>query len=137
MELGLQAHKQIEIEQLDLEGIGKGGVYEEKKVVELYDWLDFAFICDRRKDNTIVDYKTGKGSPDQLYVYAFLYRLEDIQIDGGKLVYIDFDPKTKEVKKRTQRTYKIGQEQIDYAWKFIDETSHEIKAILDDINYNW
>jgi len=137
MELGTQAHKQIEIEKLDLEGLGKGGVYEEKHVIELYDWLDFSFICDRRKGNVIVDYKTGSGDPMQLYVYAFLYRVLDIEIDTGMLVYIDFDPKRKEVIKKSKRIYPIKRENLLDAWSFIDETSHEIKSILDEINYNW
>jgi hypothetical protein len=137
MELGSQAHSFIEELQLDLEGIGKGGEYEEKHVVSLYDWLDFAFVCDRRKDNIIVDYKTGSGDPMQLYVYAFLYRLLDIQVDEGRIVYIDFDPAKKNIRKKTQRIYPITQKEIEEAWTFIDETSHEIKLILDNLNYNW
>lgn len=137
MELGSQAHKVIEVEKLDLEGLGEGGVYEDKHVVDLYDWLEFPFVCDRRKDNVIVDYKTGSGDPMQLYVYAFLYRLLDIKVDEGRIVYVNFDPKTKEVTKKTQRKYKIGPDEIMYAWTWIDETSHEIKLILEDLNYNW
>jgi hypothetical protein len=137
MEFGSQAHKQIELDQLDLEGIGEGGVYEEKKVAEIYDWLDLAFVCDRRKGNVIVDYKTGSGKPMQLYVYAFLYRLLDIEIDEGRIVYVDFDPATKEVTKKTQRKYPIGPEQLEEAWYWIDETAHEIKVILEDLKYNW
>lgn len=137
MELGSQAHSFIEEQKLDLEGIGEGGVYEEKKVVSLYDWLDFAFVCDRRKDNIIVDYKTGHGDPMQLYVYAFLYKLEDIEITEGRLVYIDFDSATKEISKRSQRKYPITNKQLQDAWSFIDETSHEIKIILEELNYNW
>ncbi len=137
MELGSQAHKQIEIEKLDLEGIGPGGVYEEKFIIPIYDWLDFAFVCDRRKDNIIIDYKTGNGDPMQLYVYSFLYRLVDIQVDEGRLVYIGFDPKTKEVSLHSQRKYPITKDKLQEAWSFIDETSHEIKAVLEELNYNW
>lgn len=137
MELGSQAHSFIEELQLDLEGIGEGGVYEEKHIVNLYDWLDFAFVCDRRKDDIIVDYKTGSGDPMQLYVYAFLYKLLDIDINEGRIVYIEFDPATKDIRKKTQRKYPITQKELEEAWAFIDETSHEIKLVLDNLNYNW
>ena len=137
MDLGIQAHKIIELEQLDLEKIGKGGVYEDKNVIELYDWLDFPFVCDRRKDNIISDYKTGSGDPMQLYVYAFLYRLMDIRIDEGRLVYVDYDQSKRLVTKKSQRIYPITQKNLNEAWSFIDETSHEIKGVLDSLNYNW
>ena len=138
MELGSQAHKIIEEEKLDLEKIGIGGEYEVKRVVELYDWLSFAYIVDRRKDNVIVDYKTGKGGdPLQLYVYAFLLRLEDIKVDEGRIVYVKYDPKTRTVSKKSQRIYPIGADELNYAWLWISETSHEIKVILDDLKYNW
>jgi len=137
MELGTAAHKIIEVEKLDLEGIGEGGVYEDKHTIELYDWLDFSFVADRRKDNVIVDYKTGSGDPLQLYVYAFLYRLMDIKVDEGRIVYVKYDPLTRCVTKKSQKRYPIKGEQLSYAWSWLDETSHEIKVILDDLKYNW
>ena len=137
MELGSAAHKIIEVEKLDLEGIGAGGVYEDKHTLELYDWLDFSFVADRRKDNILVDYKTGSGDPMQLYVYAFLYRLIDIRVDEGRIVYVSYDPKTRVVAKKSQRIYPIKGEHLNYAWTWLDETSHEIKAVLDDLNFNW
>jgi hypothetical protein len=137
MQLGTDAHKIIEQEKLDLEGIGEGGVYEDKHVVSLYDWLDFSFVCDRRKDNIIVDYKTGSGDPLQLYVYAFLYRLIDIKVDEGRIVYVSYDPKTRCVAKKSQRIYPIKGEQLNYAWNWIDENSHEIKEVLNNLSFVW
>ena len=137
MELGSLAHKIIEEEKLDLEGLGEGGDYEIKRTLELFDWLDFSFICDRIKDGVLVDYKTGKGDPMQLYVYAFLLALEDIDIQEGRLVYVNCNPKTREVTKRSQRKYPIGKKEFNQAWSWIDETSHEIKDVLDNLNYSW
>lgn len=137
MELGTLAHKIIEDEKLDVEGLGPGGEYETKGVVELYDWLDFSFVIDRYKDGVLVDYKTGRGDPMQLYVYAFLLALQDKPVHEGRLVYVNIDPCTKEVTKRSQRKYPIGQDELKLGWSWIDETSHEIKDILDGINYGW
>lgn len=137
MRLGSLAHSIIEEEQLDLEGLGEGGLYEQKSTVELYCWLDFSFVADRIKDGVLVDYKTGKGDPMQLYVYAFLLALMDVDIHEGRLVYVDCDTKTKTVTKRSQRKYPITQKELNLAWRWIDETSHEVKDCLDNLNYSW
>lgn len=138
MELGTLAHCIIEEEKLDLEGLGEGGDYEQKYVVNLFDWLDFSFIADRVKDGVLVDYKTGKGDPLQLYVYAFLLALLDVDIHEGRLVYVNCESKGRQVSKRSQRKYPITKKELKMAWSWIDETSHEIKDMLDNLkNYEW
>lgn len=70
-------------------------VVEEKRVVEVAEWLDLVGIIDCLDGSTIYDWKTGKTTSEsyagskQIGIYGIIANLKGIYVDKGEIHHYD------------------------------------------------
>lgn len=75
-------------------------IVEEKRLVQIYDWLELSYKIDLLDDGVIYDYKSGKGSSEsaistkQLGVYGVGCTFDKIKVTKGQILHYDQYKKT-------------------------------------------